>query len=68
MTNHELALAVCHNLESDPVYMSLVTKYEQNPNSLSDAEFRKMMDLADAAMPSIEEWSLLTELGFLEDD
>lgn len=68
MTNNEIAIATCRNLESNPVYMTLVTKYEQNPNSLTDEEFRMMMDIADAAMPSFEEWSLLTELGFIEDD
>lgn len=68
MTNHEMALAVAHNLESNPVYMSLVTRYEENPNSLTDKEFRMMMDLADAAMPSFEEWSLMHDLGFFEDD
>jgi hypothetical protein len=68
MTNHEIAINACRNLESNPVYMNLVTRYEQDPNSLSDKEFRMMMDLADAAMPSFEEWSLLTELGFIDDD
>ena len=68
MTNHEIAISACRNLESNPVYMNLVTRYEQDPNSLSDKEFRMMMDLADAAMPSFEEWSLLTELGFIDDD
>ena len=68
MTHHEMATAIARNLESNPIYMNLVTRYDENPNSLSDAEFRKMMDLADAAMPSFEEWSLLNELGFFEDD
>ncbi len=68
MTNHEMAIATARNLESNPVYMSLVTRYDEDPNSLSDEEFRMMMDIADAAMPSFEEWSLLTELGFFEDD
>ena len=68
MTNHEMAIAVASNLESNPVYMTLVTRYEQNPNSLSDKEFRMMMDIVDAAMPLFEEWSLLNELGFFENN
>lgn len=68
MTNHEIAIATCRTLESNPVYMTLVTRYEQDPNSLTDKEFRLMMDIADAAMPSFEEWSLFTDLGFFEDD
>lgn len=68
MTNHEMAIATARNLESNPVYMTLVMKYEKNPESLTDKEFQMMMDIADAVMPSFEEWSLLTDLGFLEDD
>ena len=68
MTNHEMAIATARNLESNPVYMNLVTRYDEDPNSLTDKELQMMVDLADAAMPSFEEWSLLTDLGFFEDD
>ena len=68
MTIHEIAIATARNLESDPVYMSLATKYENNPDSLTDAELSKMIDIAESVMPSFEEWSIMTELGFFEDD
>lgn len=68
MTNNEIILAACRTAESDPVYMSLVTRYDNDPDSLTPAELSMMLDLADAAMPSFEEWSLLTELGFIDDD
>jgi hypothetical protein len=68
MTNHEMAIATARNLESNPVYMNLAMRYDEDPNSLTDKELQMMVDLADAAMPSFEEWSLLTDLGFFEDD
>lgn len=68
MTNHEMAIAIARNLESNPVYMDLAMRYDDDPNSLTDKELQMMVDIADAAMPSLEEWSLLDELGFFEDD
>lgn len=68
MTNHEIAIATARTLESDPAYMSLAMRYENNPNSLTDAELSKMIDMAESVMPSFDEWAIMTELGFFDDD
>jgi len=68
MTNHEMAITVASNLESNPVYMALITRYENNPESLTPKEIDLMFSLAESMMPSFEEMSLLNELGFFDED